>query len=317
MSIFDQCYQTRADFTNKPKNWKEFWYSELQIVQSIPNSIVLKKKSTMNFKIKNQLNLQYHSVNNYQLSIQLLTTSSIRGKLPTIVIFPDYVEKFPILKSILDLGFLVCLMQMRGHKKPIKTINEKGEMQDRKSYGYFANNIDNPNNYYMRDLLLDGYKTIEVLSEEPVVDSERIGVWGRGIGATMALFVSKFSNRISSQIIESPSFCGWENLHKSNEKYAKEIHSVLKKKSQSYQKRLQQNISYFDGIFFAENLETPSAFITNVADKKVSPEQSFALFHAIKGKKEIHVFTEDTPDSFKEQNKRTYAIVQKYFTQTL
>ena len=317
MSLFDECYQAQINLTHKPSNWKEFWYSELQVIKSISKSTIIKKKLTTNFKAKNQFRLEYNSINNYQLSVQLITTSSPKKKLPTIVIFPDYVEKFSILKSVLDLGFLICLLQMRGHKKSLTTINADGVMQEHKSYGYFCNNIENPNQYYMRDILLDAYQTIEILSKEPIVDSKRIGVWGRGIGATMALFVAKFSNHISSQIIESPSFCDLDNLYKSKEKYAEEIYTVIKKKDQIAEANIKRNMSYFDGSFFSENLHTPSAFITHLGSKQIPSKQAFALFNQIQGEKEIHIFTDDNPDLFEENKKKTHKIVQKYFGRTL
>ncbi len=317
MSFFDECYQSRANLTNKPGNWKEFWHSELQVIKSVPKSAVLEKKIGTDYKVKNQFHLKYNSVNNYQLSLQLVAASSVRKKLPTIIIFPDYVEKFSILKSILDLGFLVCLAQMRGHRESLTTINANGEVQELKSYGYFSDKIENPNQYYMRNLLLDGYQTIETLSEEPIVDSERIGVWGRGIGAAMALFVARFSAHVSSQVIESPSFCDLDNLHKSKEKFAKEIYTVIEKRGGSHEQSIKQNFRYFDGNFFAENLQTPSAFIANLDSKEISPKQTFILFNQIQGEKEMHIFTEDDPDGLEEQNKKTHQIVQEYFERTL
>ncbi len=317
MSFFDQCYQARANLINKPSDWKNFWYTEIQKVKSIPKSLIIKKKSTIKFKIKNQLTLQYNSVNNYRLSAQLFTSSSLRRKSPIVIIFPDYLEKFVISKNILNLGFLFCLVQIRGHNIPLTTLNQNGQVKERKSYGYFAENMESLYDYYMKQLLLDAYKTIEMLAEEPIVDTKRIGVWGRGIGATMALFTSKFSNHISSQLIESPSFCHTETLHKSHEHYAVEINTKLKRQSSSYQKKIKNNFKYFDGIFFAENLQVPSTFITNLNNKKKLPEQTFSIFHEIKSEKEIHIFTEDTPKLAEEQNKKIHNIAKNHFDQTL
>ena len=315
MSLFDDCYQTRVNLEDKPRDWKEFWHQEILKAKSLPKDITIRKKMPVKAKIKNQIDLEYSSVDNYRLTTHLFATTPLpRRDVPVIIIFPDYIQKFAISKKFLRSGLLVCLLQMRGHKTPLISMNEDGRMEEKKSYGYFAKNLDHPNIYYMKYLLLDAYQTVQVLLNQPNVDTKRIGVWGKGIGAVMALFVSKFSDHISSQVIESPGFCHLDTLHQSGAPYAEEINYLLKKVNKSNRKKLKENARYFDGAFFAEKLTVPSAFVTNLNEKKLPPEQTFSLFNGVTGDKEIHIFTETAPKSRAQQEQQTQNIVYNYFS---
>ena len=315
MSLFDRCYQTRVNLEDKPRDWKEFWHQEILKVKSLPKDITVKKKMSIETKIKDQVDLEYSSVDNYRLTAHLFAAKSLPNRnVPVIIIFPDYIQKFTISKKFLRSGILVCLLQMRGHKIPLISINDDGRREEKKSYGYFAKNLDYPGIYYMKYLLLDAYQTVQVLLNQPNLDAKRIGVWGKGIGAAMALFVSKFSDHISSQVIESPGFCHLDTLKQSGAPYAEEINYLLKKVNKSSRKKLEANARYFDGAFFAEKLTVPSAFVTNLNEKKLPPEQVFSLFNGVRGDKEIHIFTETARESRIKQDQQIQNIVYNYFS---
>ena len=144
----------------------------------------------------------------------------------------------------------------------------------------------------------------------------KLGIWGKGMGAIMGLFTAKFTDKIVSQVLQYPSFCYIDIISKSNSLYANEIKRVLKNKTPREKEKIKANLAYFDGLYLAENLATPSVLISDLENRAALPEQAFSIFNHLQGEKEMHLFAE-TGLSEIEQERKVGNTVRKYFEKTL
>ena len=137
MSLFDQCYQLKVDLSQRPDRWLEFWENEIDRLKQVPKKVKVKKTLSVK-RLNYHSTLEYQSIEGYDLSIQVLSSSFIKKQQPTIIIFPDYVEKISISKTLIESGFTIGVLKLRGHEKPPIAIRQDGELLEKESYGYFA-----------------------------------------------------------------------------------------------------------------------------------------------------------------------------------
>ena len=105
----------------------------------------------------------------------------------------------------------------------------------------------------------------------------------------MALFATKFTNKPLCQIIQYPSFCQLPLLPKSKSVYAKEIKSSINQVKKAKKNTLANTLNYFDASFFAEDIDISSIVFADLKNKGTLPQSAFAVFHELKGDKEMHL----------------------------
>ena len=312
MSFFDECYQADLSKEHKPPDWANFWKSEIQQLASVPFFLKkTKKRSSKNVSQVQQI-VQFQSSGGYNIHAQYVIPAVSRKKFPLVIIFPDYLESPVVYKSLLDQGFAQLVIRLRGHEVPMQTVDDKGNVKKKSSYGYFAENLQDREEYYMKKLYLDAYRTLEIISVIKGFDRDRVALWGRGIGGAMGLFATKFTQWIKCQIIQYPSFCYLPLLFKCKSSYAEEIKPTVKRLKKVKNEIFSMTLNYFDASFMAEDIVIPTAVLADLKNKGALPETAFSIFHEIKGDKEIHLFNEVYPNGQVDQEKSTLKAVTNF-----
>ena len=315
MASFDECFANLPKLTDRPKDWDAYWKKQLTKLKKVPLEVESKRKVSKKLLTENHLMISFQSAGKERLTGQLLAPKKFRKKPPVVIIFPDYHEEAIAVPGLAQAGIAQFVIKLRGHEKLAeqKAIVEEGEEKER-SLGFFAENLLEKDNYYLNSLFLDAYRSFEVVRQRREVDSTRIGIWGRGTGAAMAIFASKFMNRTASLFLEHPSFAHLEltqNLSKS--KYAQEINQFVKgHRKQSPQ--IKSNLRYFDSLFFSPHIRAPTAMVVNLKNTQSVPQGSFAVFHHIPGDKEMHLFTTSDEKSLKVETKVIGQTSSDFFT---
>ncbi|MDH5720580.1 MAG: acetylxylan esterase [Spirochaetia bacterium] len=312
MSLFDECFNTYNFLTEKPKKWNAFWNKELEKLKSIPFEIKKIQKDTTS----TIYTIEYHSAEKQKIKGTLVLPEKVK-KPPVIVFFPDYFSETKIYKSLNNAGFAQFSVRLRGHEN-FKRLNKeaveiKSDEIKEKSYGYFSENLLVLDNYYMKNLYLDAYRTLEILRLQKEINSSRIGIWGTGIGAAMGLFAASFMKRTSALFLESPSFALLsltQNISKTN--YAREINSFIRAKKAN-KHIIKENLNLLDSMYFADNLEIPVHLSVNLKDKENVPQGGFAVFHRIPSEKDILIFTDLTENTTDDMQKTIIQTAKNFF----
>lgn len=313
MSFFDECYRTFADSLDRPKDFDQYWTSRIKQISRIPLEVHSEKKMSRKILKESKITIHFQSSERVQVRADLIAPRKMRGKPPVVVLFPDYMEEpafFPLLQ---DLGLAQVVLHYRGQDEFFQKRKQMSEEEKEKapeSLGFFRENLDEKDNFYMGHLYLDAYRLLEVIRLQKNLDSSRIGIWGRGIGSALALFVTRYMNRTSFLILESPSFCHLEvSQNKSKALYAKEINTYIRSQRKSRSK-IKENLKYFDSLFFTDRIFSETVSIAPFQKTNYVPQSAFALFHAIPAEKTMVVYTKEsklTDDKLRSHIIRTSA----------
>ncbi len=326
MSLFDECFNTFPDTTGKPADFDDFWNRQLEQLKKIPLETEAHKKISKRMLTENNFSISFQSAGKVKLSGHFMGPKKLIGRPPVVIVFPDYNTMPVAYKGLLNCGFAQFILKLRGHeqfqllaeaeKSNTKTSRAKAEAEE-SSPGLFGENLLDPERYYMTQLLLDAYRTVEVLRLRKEINSSQIGIWGIGTGVPMALFVSRFMKRTVCLFLENPSFANLElTQNLSQAAYAKEINNATRmyKKQKS---QVKKNLAYCDAIYHANELNIPSAMTVNLSNRLAIPQGGFSIFHLLEGEKEMHLFLEDDPAALLKEQKKIRLTAVRFFEKTL
>ncbi|MDH5716583.1 MAG: acetylxylan esterase [Spirochaetia bacterium] len=323
MSLFDECFSTYSTLTEKPKKWKSFWENELNALKEIPFEIKRGEEGELKNINAKYININFQSYNKYNIYSKLIIPKKVdlkNSKSSVIVLFPDYFKNINFYEDLLKEEFAYFIIRLRGHENYIdlrKPVSDSDQSVI-KSYGFFSENLLHIKNYYMKNLYLDAYRALEVIRLQKEIDTSKIAIWGTGIGAAMAVFVSSFMKRTSALFLENPSFSHLavtQNISKSD--YAREINKYLKVNN-SARISIKSNLSILDAMYFADDLDIPVCMGIDLRNKETAPHGGFALFHRLPSEKDMHIITENlSSDSVKESEPLLIDAAKEFFIKNL
>ena len=317
MASFDECFANIPSLKDRPKDMTTFWNKQITKLKKIPIEIDAKKKISKKVLKETQVNISYKSATKTCIEGHLYSPKKLVKKPPVVIIFPDYEEpKVEPVNVLSQKGIAQFIVRLRGHDR-IYDPPEEVQETEKSGLGLFKENLMKKEAHYTTQLFLDAFRTLEMIRLRKEIDTSRIGLWGRGIGAVMALFVSAFMKRTTSLFLEKPSLANFDvtqNLSRAN--CCLEINQELKTQTRN-KTAIKNNLKYFDAIYFADKIKAPTAMVLNLKDTEAVPQGGFAIFHHIKGEKDMHLFVNDDQQALKDEQKKTLSTAGDFFKKTL
>ncbi len=214
---------------DKEKDFDLFWNKSFEDLKKVPVDPVIDKKdgqTTQKFEIYNAV---FKGAGKYKVIGDLYLPQNIK-KPRAIILIHDYNQPFEPNEDLIDPGLAFFFLQLRGHEffNKENRSNINNDKEEKKLPGFLIDNILEVNNYYIKNIYLDVFRSIDFLRLSGKLDCSSIGIIGKGLGAAAALFAAGFSNRVKSLVLDTPSFCYLElsqNISKSDATY--EINSFL------------------------------------------------------------------------------------------
>lgn len=322
MALFDECFSAEADLSLAPRDLEKFWQAQLARLKKVPLEVSSKKKVSRKILTEQNLTIDFQSIDKYHMQAQFIVPRKFSGRPPVVVIFPDYGKEAVAYKGLMNAGIAQLVVRMRGHEAPRplhvedKTAHTKEEKRE-ESYGYFREQILEPDDYYATKIFLDAYRALEVTRLRKEVDTSRIGIIGQGVGAAQALFAAAFMQRGEALYLENPAFLNLDETQNiSNADYAHEINSAARGSKKAKQ-QIKENLHYFDPVYFAKKITASTAFSVNLTNKESVPHGAFALFHLLQHEKDMFLFTEGDPVALAEEKRKTVSNAVRYFREKL
>ena len=204
---FDDCYQALPEL-KLPRNLDRFWQDAILGLKRLPvepqQKLVLKKS----FGKESLSDIAFQSVGPAIIRGQLFVPRR-RGKAPVVIHFPDYEEKasFPVAvkdysRTLTEKGIALLSVELRESAALAAARAARQRQSAASGRGNAANAVEGPpppivqmgvdpmeDSYIVRSLL-DGLRAVDFIRPQKGIDSARIGLLGRGLGAAIASFLA-------------------------------------------------------------------------------------------------------------------------------
>ncbi len=283
---FDRFFLHLPPF-DREKNFNQFWANAIKEMKSVsiePHYERIIRKSSMKYDF---FNVTFKGSNRSAVSGDLYYPRGTK-RAKVIVLIHDYNRDFLYNPKLLTGGMAYFYLRLRGHD-----ILEKKPEEEVTSPGYIIENILEKDNYYIKEVYLDAYRTIDALRLNNNLDCSEIGIIGKGLGAALALFTAAFSERIKALVLDTPSFSYlplYQNISTSDA--TNEINEFIAN-HKAKKNQVKKNLTYYDAINFADMIRCPVLAIVGFKDTISPPECVFALFNHLLTDKTIEVYPDE------------------------
>lgn len=262
-----------------------FWDSSLKELRKIPADATVsenRKKSTAKFTAHD---ISFKSFNR-SISTGTLYVPHDVSKPSVVIVIPDYTANESYPKHHLEKSVAYFFLNLKGHDLFVKPTKD----EEQKSPGYMIESITDRDNYYVKGVYLDAFRSIDILRMRNFLDCGSMGIIGKGIGAAAAIFAASRSERVKALVLDTPSFAQLplsQNISESPA--ANEINDYLRLQK-SRTKSIKKNLTYFDAINFADLVSCPVMVTVGFRDKISPPECIFGLFNRLNCDKTMEAY---------------------------
>jgi len=281
---FDRYFAQLPPF-DRERDFDDFWERSIRELRDVPMEAALdvnKKRARSGFK---RYDVGFRGINRSRTTGTLLVPEKAQ-KPRVILVFHDYFRENHYLNYEFDPSVAYFFLTMKGHEH--LKYDETGE--ERTTPGYMVDNILEIENYYVREIYLDAYRTIDMLRLRSFLDCSSVGIIGKGLGAAMAIFASCYSGRVKALFLDTPSFAHLpESQNVSKSDAAGEINAYIEK-HRAKGKQVKKNLTYFDAMNFSDRVTCPAMVTVGFRDPLAPPECVFALFNHMLCDKTLEVY---------------------------
>lgn len=277
-----------------PEDFDAFWKQE---IQDLPEFLdyTLKKISFLS-----------DFVSPYELSFKGTNQGDVYAK----CIFPKADEKVPVIfyfhgyqgvspdwtqcLNYVAAGFAVICLDVRGQAGKsndfgaYKGITVKGQV--------IRGMEDSPKNLFYKEIYLDVYQCIEIVSKLEWVDTEKLYTYGASQGGALSLIGAAIHSKIAGCVSIYPFLSDFKRILELGDQAEpyNELFRYFKYKDPFHdtEKKILKNLSYIDVKNFAHLIRCPVKMITGLQDEVCPPSTQFAIYNRIESEKDIYLLPE-------------------------
>ncbi|MBN2039471.1 MAG: acetylxylan esterase [Spirochaetes bacterium] len=305
---------------DKENDFFSFWDNSFSMLKKIPIEPIINLNDVKGTDKFHVYDTYFNGSGKYKVKGELHIPVNTR-KPKVIIYIHDYNSPVIPAENHLDEELAYFFIQLRGHEyifnqtilnNNTKNNNNKNK-EERKSPGFIIENILEKDDFYIKDIFLDVFRSIDFLRLVKEIDCGSMAIIGKGLGAAAAVFASGYSDRIRTIVLDTPSFCYLDlsqNISRSDA--TNEINSFLTD-NRSKTKAVKSNLTYFDAINHSDKIKIPILVIVGLKDTLSPPECVFALFNHMQCEKTVEVYPEeDNSAGGNNQLKKSIEWIKQY-----
>ena len=264
---FDQFWQGTKDELAKVK--PEFKMTELKNMEKNDHKVyMVEMKSYGNVTIRGYLT-EPPNPNN-------------RRKFPVLLGLPGYqVALFPIIGTDEDLAVLTIDVRGQGLSKDQVNI---------RSQDFIVSNLEDRDKYIMRGVIMDCIRTVDFIYSRPELYHDEILASGGSMGGYLAIALAGLDKRITLCSAQNPIMSDIYNLDGEVEWPISHMKEYVKIRPGLTFPKVLSNLQYYDTKNFATTISCPVLLGIGLLDPYVPPNNAYAVYNNIPGKKKIMVF---------------------------
>ena len=293
----DECFEFFPKI-KKSKKIENFWKKKIteinkQEVKSISEVVSRGLISQTNF-----YKIALQSSDNYFLKGNLVLPEKEISN-PTIINIHDYAIPQTSISSyhLNKIGIAQIFLSLRKHEnfatKP-------------KNSNFLINHSDNIKEHFLTQIYCDSISSLNCISNLDGIDENSIILHGNGIGSSICIFASAFSEKVKGLILDeiSISSIGEATLNL-DDNWIFEFKQAVENNTLQNEDFL-PNLNYFDVLNFVENIKVPVLlFLKFEKENMQKTKQAFAFFNYLNCDKRVKIFLNDDIDE-KEKIKNNF-----------
>lgn len=260
--------------TTKTNDYDLFWENTFCILDTIQDKYILQDlpdKSNDSVQVNKLIYIGYQNT----LIKAWYCIPNNEGPHPAVLILPSYSNtSIQIPYRLAKMGFAVVAIQIHGLDVEFDNYPHGDDPSA-------SQNLDDPNNYYLRKAIINAEKAIDFLYSRLEVDTTRVGTIGTSQGGGLALLLSGLDNRIKFCAALNPTLCCFSEGYESGccSRVRKAIYNGIITKNTAL-----KTLSYFDVNNLSDKLDNPIFLSANFKDRISTPNTVFALYNSLKMK---------------------------------
>ncbi|HEM6116566.1 TPA: acetylxylan esterase [Streptococcus suis] len=280
-----QTYRGRQEL---PEDFDSFWEKN---IASLPETIfhVVEEKdfNTPNIRC---IDLYFNGTNKGNVYARCVFPK-VDQKVPVIFHFHGYMGQSPdwsVLFSYAALGYGVVAMDVRG---------QSGRSLDNATFNgntvkgqIIRGMVDGPDHLFYKDVYLDVYSLIEIVSQFEEVDENRLFSYGGSQGGALALVAAALNPKIQKCVTVYPFLGDFKRvleLGNHSEAYDElfryfKFHDPFHKTEED----ILNTLSYIDIKNFSHLISCPVKFVTCLDDNVCFPSTQYAIYNRLTTEKE-------------------------------
>ncbi|KRK81115.1 acetylxylan esterase [Companilactobacillus nodensis] len=286
--------ETYTGQNDPPKDFDEFWDNNIKQLST-----------TYNYKLTPQ-NFNLPMVNCFELTFEGTNGASIYAKcifpksdtaVPVVFNFHGYMGQSSDWSTLLQFpaaGLGIVAMDTRG---------QSGKSTDGKSFRgntvkgqVIRGAIDGKDNLFFKDVYLDVYQLVEIISEQSFVDENKLYSYGGSQGGALSLVAAALNPRITSTVAIYPFLSDFKRileLGDQSEPYD-EFFRYFKFSDPFHrtEQEILNTLSYIDIKNMAHRIKGKVKLITGLEDNVCFPSTQFAIYNRLNCPKEHLIMPE-------------------------
>ena len=268
----------------RPADFDEFWQKAKDDLAKVKPNFKLTpvpKKSTSD---RNVFEIQMQSLDNYTIRgwLTVPKTKNPHRKFAVLLGLPGYqVDLDPIVGSDDDLAIITLNTRGQGTSRgPIDTRRDE----------FISYKLEDKDRYVMRGVIMDCVRAIDFVYSQPNLIHDNILVSGGSMGGYLALAVAGVDKRVNLCSAQNPILCDIRGLVNEVDWPITSIKKYVATQPGLTLEKALSNLDYYDGKNFAQNINCSTLVGIGLLDPFAPPNNEYATFNLIPGKKKIMVF---------------------------
>ena len=142
----------------------------------------------------------------------------------------------------------------------------------------------------MRGVIMDCIRCIDFIYAQPNLRHDNILATGGSMGGYLAIAVASLDKRVNLCSAQNPILCDIRGLVGEVDWPMTSFKKYVATQPGLTMEKVLSNLDYFDGKNFASNLTCPSLLGIGLLDPFAPPNNEFAAYNVMQGRKRIMVF---------------------------
>jgi len=268
----------------RPADFDEFWQKTKDELAKVKPEFKVTPLPKMNTENRDVYEIQMRSLDNYLIKgfMTVPRTKNKNRKFAVLLGLPGYqVDLSPIVGSDEDL--VIITINTRGQG------TSRGEINTRRDE-FISYRIENKEKYVMRGVIMDCVRCVDFIYTQPNLRHDNILATGGSMGGYLAIAVAGVDKRINLCSAQNPILCDIRGMVGEVDWPIGSIKKYVATQPGLTMEKVLSNLDYFDGKNFASNVTCPAIMGIGLLDPFAPPNNEFATFNVMQGRKRIMVF---------------------------
>jgi cephalosporin-C deacetylase len=266
----------------RPADFDNFWQKAKDELAKVKPNFKVTPMPKMNSDNRNVYFFEMQSLDNITVSGWMTIPKTKNKKYSVLVGLPGYqVDVHPLLGDDADLAIITLNVRGQG--------TSRGIINTRKDEFIFYH-IDDKNRYVMRGVIMDCLRCIDFIFSRPELRHDNILVSGGSMGGYLSIATASLDKRVTLCSAQNPILCDVHNLVGEVDWPMSSIIKFVSTQPGLSLDKVLANMDYYDTKNFAVNVTCPMLMGIGSLDPFAPPNNEYAAYNNIPGKKRIMVF---------------------------